>query len=153
MVLLVDAVQTPAVRTDRRGASEKEMLWEGRFFEKAKERGELEVFALEHVYRTASPLLLGLAAALRAEDFERAKPLIVAAAAEIGGGTTHIVHDNEQIYPIADVVHNVAGAARVLARAELGGPGGPPSLWSSAARRALRKESKALVEVQYCSRW
>ena len=149
MVLLVDAVQTPAVRTDRRGASKKEMLWEGEFFKKAMERGELEVYAFEHVYRTSRALLLKLAAALRVENFDQAKPLVATAAAEAEDDSyTHIVHDNEQIYGIAEKVHRVEGAAHVLAQAELGGPGGPPSFWSSAARRALRQESKALVEVR-----
>ena len=139
LVVLMDAVQSGPVGTTR-------VLWQAPFFVAAEAAGLVDVFALEKVYRTDEPRLLELFAALRAEDVERSWPLVEAALDEVAARhVTHIVHDNEEIYPIAEDVHNVEGAVAVEARSELGGPGGAPRHWSTDERRALRAEAKLLV--------
>ena len=136
LVVLMDAVQTGPVGSTG-------VLWEAPFFKAAVAAGHVDSFALETVYRTDQPRLLQLFAALRAEDDESAWPLVKAAIAEASQVQfTHIVHDNEEIYPIAEDIHNVVGAVAVEAWSELGGPGGLPRHWSPDERRAQRSVDK-----------
>ena len=75
LVVLMDAVQTGPVGSTG-------VLWEAPFFMAAVAAGHVDSFALETVYRTDQPRLLELFAAMRAEDDERAWPLVQAAIAE-----------------------------------------------------------------------
>ena len=86
-------------------------------------KGEVKIYCLEKIYRTDNPETLALLAALRAEDFDAAVPLVEKALArERDRSYADIVHNNDEIYPIAQVKHGVAGAVEAPARSELGGP-------------------------------
>ena len=64
-------------------------------------------------------------------------------------GTFHdIVHDNNEMYPVADEKYrDKAGARLVHARCEDGAPMQDVAMWPQDCRAKLRKVSRMLVEV------
>ena len=99
------------------------MLWESTLYRVAETIGQVHIYALETVHRTERPELLGLAAALRTEDADAAWPFVEAAIGQVEDCSyTQIVHDNEEVYPLAEQKYGGPGAVMVDARSELGGP-------------------------------
>jgi hypothetical protein len=149
-ILLMDGVQTPPVEESVHDP-EREMIWESKLFEEAECKGELECYNLETIYRTGNKDLLNLSMALRKEDFNKAWPVVQKCMVEAVDETfVDVVHDNTEIYDIADVKFQGKPDLKVArARCEVGGPGQADlRLWSSPLQRKVRSQSKMLLEVR-----
>ena len=151
VVILMDAVQTPPVvdKDARENNPGSEMLWDGNFYKEAAARGQLAKYGLENVYSTDDAKLKALAKALRDEDFEEAWPLVQEFSATPYDDTfTDIVHDNDEVYAIAQEKHGGKPEAQLWnARCEQGGPDSDLTKWPAHLIRQVRKEAKVLVQM------
>jgi hypothetical protein len=149
-ILLMDGVQTPPV-TEEELDPEREMIWESKLFEEAERKGELKSYKLETIYRTGNTDLLKLSKALRDENFDQAWPVVQKCMAEEADDTfVDVVHDNTEIYEVADAKFQGKPGLKVArARCEVGGPGQADlRQWSSTLQRKVRAKSKMLLEVK-----
>ena len=149
-ILLMDGVQTPPV-TEEELDPEREMIWESKLFEEAERKGELKSYKLETIYRTGNTDLLKLSKALRDENFDQAWPVVQKCMAEEADDTfLDVVHDNTEIYEVADAKFQGKPGLKVArARCEVGGPGQADlRQWSSTLQRKVRAKSKMLLEVK-----
>ena len=153
-VLFLDVLQTACVKDEEARAKfpTQEMIFEGNLYRVAKADGELIEVGLERVYHTSNPDLLELGKALRAEDFEKAAPLVEKYATsgdDADQDYQDIVHDNSEIYAVArKKLHSKPDLKVVEARCEQGGPDGPMASWPAEALRSVREKSKLLLELR-----
>ena len=151
LVILMDALQTPPViEKDKRQANPgAEMLWDGGFYRDADAHNQVAKYSLETVYSTSNPKLKELGRALRSEDDEAAMPLVRECASVLYDSSfADVVHDNSEIYEIAEFKHGTkSGANWVCARCESGGPHPDLSKWPAQLLRKVREKSKMLVDL------
>ena len=146
VVVLMDGVQNPAVFTDP-DPEGREMFWEGEFFKEALETSELGIYTLSKVHRidvTKVPRLLEFCNALRREDHATIEKLLPEFEYEKVDDTFHdLVHDNFEIYLIADEKHGKRRGSQIhYARCLEGGPAGVPWDWNGRLQKLIREQSK-----------
>jgi len=155
-VLSIGVEQTPAVfsKPDELG---REMLWEGEFVAEAIEKDEIVWYTLDGMYRTEDEGLLTISEAFKNEDYEVAKQLVPQYEKTVFDPlavVNDIVHDNWEMYPIADRKHVRPGSVVYYARCTGGAnPGGAlrPYNWDGKVKKAVREKSKVLLKHHYYS--
>ena len=161
-IYLMDGVQTPPVIDSEFKDSDKEMIWDGRLFQEAEADKDVACFGLETVYRSKhNAVIAKLSAALRAEDFDAAEPLVNDLLVGPSDEQTRlveakcvIVHDNDEVYEPAVLRHGSKNGA-VLVQARCGNPHIDPtgtmcanvSNWPRELKKHIREYSKMLVDL------
>mmetsp|Transcript_13166 Transcript_13166/g.38820 ORF Transcript_13166/g.38820 Transcript_13166/m.38820 type:complete len:500 (+) Transcript_13166:856-2355(+) len=150
LLILMDAVQTPPVRAMPHPLG-IEMIWEGELLRRAEAAGKLAKYALVHVYRTEG-LLLEFCMALRAQYEGNVMALKQHFEDEVVDETfKDLVHERSEVYPLAYDKHGrrhdsvrVRATARGVEGTKLSST---PMEWPADKQRAIRNESKLLLEV------
>ena len=150
VLVLMDGVQNPAVFSDPDPYG-RVMLWEGEFYKEALELREMAIYTLSRVYRidvTKVPRLLEFCSALRREDHTTIERLLPEFEDEKVDTTFYdLVHDNYEMYPIADEKHGKRRGSQIhYARCLGGGPDGVPWDWNGRLLKLIREQSKLLLK-------